>query len=171
MLKLLKISMIALAINFALYATSYATQDNLPQAHPKEKPATQTKKETNHITQDIHRAFILSSIAYNQSGIEGVEVASQHCHQKAQAYSLQCYFVDVMGLVLLQEVELQHGLTNNQHYFSRQNIESRSESLFKMIEQTSQQKITQKHRNDTFDDIYQMYKELVKELNPKKSGR
>lgn len=173
-LKYLLFAVLSLFFSTVVYADTPKTQAEVEQVQkplpppPPPPPKTYSNHQQpkkNRSYSDLEIAFFSSAMLYSRYGILGVQELSQACYKNAlSVISLECYIIDIAGLALLQEIEL----NKSEHYFSRKNIEQRTESLFTFVENIEQKKITPQQKNKVFDDIYKFHTEMFRLLNIKK---
>lgn len=144
-------------------------QKPLPPPPPPPPPKTYSNHQQankNSSFSDPELAFFSSAMVYSHNGILGVQELSQACYKDAlSVISLKCYIIDIAGLALLQEIELNKSVSQK-HYFSRKNIEQRTEFLFTFV--IEQKKITPQQKNKVFENIYKLHTEMFRLLNIKK---
>lgn len=177
-LKYLLFAVLSLFFSTVVYADTPKTQAEVEQVQkplPPPPPPPPPKTYSNHQQanknssySDLEIALFSSAMVYSRTGILGVQELSQACHIQLQSImSLKCHFIDIAGLVLLQEIELNKAVSQK-HYFSRKNIEQRSEFLFIIIENLEKKKITTQQKNKSFEDVYKFYTKIFHQLSIKK---
>lgn len=178
-LKYLLFAVLSLFFSTVVYADTPKTQAEVEQVQkplpPPPPPPPPPKTYSNHQQpkknrsySDLEIALFSSAVVYSRTGIWGVQELSQACHKSfPSVVSLECYFIDITGLVLLQEIELNKSVSQA-HYFSHKNIEQRSESVFTFMENIEQKKITPQKKKEGFENMYKFNTEMFRLLNIKK---
>lgn len=118
-------------------------------------------------TLDLERSFIISSNKYKTEGMIGMQKFSQECHQK-KSIPLVCYFIDVSGLVLLEQVELKKSHLNKEHYFSIQNVLKRSETIFQLFGEIENKSWTERQKLESLFRLYYDYSDWIDVFKLKK---
>lgn len=118
-------------------------------------------------TLDLERSFIISSNKYKKEGMIGMQKFSQECHQK-KSIPLVCYFIDVSGLVLLEQVELKKSHLNKEHYFSIQNVLKRSETIFQLFGEIENKSWTERQKLESLFRLYYDYSDWIDVFKLKK---
>lgn len=116
---------------------------------------------------DAQNAIFVILEIYHKDGVMGVQKLSQDCYQRPSV-PVTCYFIDMAGLVLLEQIELEKYEVIQTDYFSRQNVLKRSETIFQLFGEIENKSWTERQKLESLFRLYYDYSDWIDVFKLKK---